>query len=135
VAAGSPGDVRVEVHGLAKLTRALKKAGVEVSDMKAANARVGDVVVQSATPITPRRTGALAGSIRPAQRASGVIVRAGGGRIKYAKYVEYGTKRMRPRSYLVKAANDSQPRWLDVYADELDKIVGQVESSANGTGD
>jgi HK97 gp10 family phage protein len=135
VAAGSPVDVRVEVHGLSKLTRALKRAGVEVSDMKAANARVGDVVVQAATPITPRRTSALANSIKPAQRASGVIVRAGGGRIKYAKYVEYGTKRMRPRSYLVKGANDSQPRWLDVYSAELDKIVGEVESRANGTGD
>jgi HK97 gp10 family phage protein len=135
MAEGSPSGVRVEVHGLAKLTRALKKAGVDVADMKAANARVGSVVVQAATPITPRASGDLAGSIKPANRTSGVVVRAGGGRIKYAKYVEYGTKRMRPRSYLVKAAHDSQPRWLDVYSDELVKITSTVESSANGTGD
>lgn len=134
MADGSPSGVRVEVKGLGKLVRALKKAGVEVADMKAANARVGDVVVQAATPITPRATGALAGSIKPAQRTSGVVVRAGGGRIKYAKYVEYGTKRMRPRSYLVKAAHDSQPRWVGVYADELVKITNSVERSANGQG-
>jgi HK97 gp10 family phage protein len=124
----------IEVQGLNKLTRALKKAGVEISDLKEANTRVGAVVVQAAGPLTPRRTGALAGSIRPAQRQSGVIVRAGGGRVRYARYVEYGTSRMRPRSYLIKGMNDSQPRWMTVYEGELQKVMDQAMNSADGTG-
>ena len=127
--------VQIKVEGLNKLTRALRKAGVAVQDMKTANARVGDVVVHAARPITPFRTGALASSIRPAQRQSGVIVRAGGGRVTYARYVEYGTSRMAARSYLVRGAYDSQPRWLDVYADELQKLMDQVAGEADGTGD
>ena len=123
---------KVEVKGLNQLTRALKRAGVDVKDMKAANAKTGSIVVQTARPITPHATGALAGSIRPAQRQSGVIVRAGGGSVTYAKYVEYGTTRMGARSYLIRAANDSQPRWLDGYAEELQKLMDQVAGSTTG---
>jgi HK97 gp10 family phage protein len=124
----------VEVHGLNKLTRALKKAGVEIKDLKEANARVGAVVVNASGPLTPRRTDALAGSLRVAQRQSGVVVRAGGGRVKYAKFVEYGTKWMYPQSYLVKGMNDSQPRWMTEYENELQKVMDQAMSSADGTG-
>ena len=128
-----PAELRVE--GLGKLTRALKKAGVEIQDLKAANSRVGAIVVTAARPITPHRTGALANSIKPAQRQSGVIIRAGGGRIRYAKFVEYGTSRMQARSYLVKAAHDSQPHWLDQYEIELIRVMGSVAVHADGTGD
>jgi HK97 gp10 family phage protein len=127
--------VRVEIKGLGQLTRAIRKAGVQIKDMKTANAKTGTVVVQAARPITPHATGALAGSIRPAQRQSGVIVRAGGGSVKYARYVEYGTRKMGARSYLVRAANDSQPRWLDVYADELQRLMDTAANSSTGTGD
>jgi HK97 gp10 family phage protein len=127
--------VQLKVEGLNKLTRALRKAGVAVQDMKAANAAVGDVVVRSARPITPHRTGNLSSSIRPAQRQSGVIVRAGGGSVRYARYVEYGTSRMAARSYLVAGMYNSQPRWLDVYADELQKLMDKVAGEADGTGD
>jgi HK97 gp10 family phage protein len=127
--------LQVRVDGLNKLTRALRKAGVAVQDMKAANATVGEVVVRTSRPITPHASGELADSIRPAQRQSGVIVRAGGGRVRYARYVEYGTSRMQGRSYLIKGAHDSQPRWLDVYADELQKLMDKVAGEADGTGD
>jgi HK97 gp10 family phage protein len=126
---------RLRVEGLNKLTRALRKAGVDVKDMKAANAKVGDVVVTAARPITPHRTGDLAGSIRPAQRQSGVVVRAGGSGIRYARFVEFGTKKMPARSYLIKGAHDSQDRWMDVYADELQDLMDEVAGSADGTGD
>lgn len=126
---------RIEVKGLNKLTRALRKAGVEIGELKAANTRVGAIVVTAARPLTPHRTGALAGSIRPAERQSGVIIRAGGGRIRYARFVEYGTRKMGARSYLIKGAHNSQPRWLDQYAAELQKVMDRVAGSADGTGD
>ena len=123
-----------EVKGLNKLTRALKKAGVEIQDLKAANQRVGGVVLQASSPLTPRRTGALAGSLRVAQRQSGVIVRAGGGSVRYAKFVEYGTRKMAGRSFLVKGVHDSQPRWMVEYENELQRLMDQAAGSANGTG-
>jgi HK97 gp10 family phage protein len=127
-------DVQVRVEGLSKLTRALRKAGVDVKDMKAANAKVANVVVHHAVPITPHDTGALAGSIRPAQRQSGAVVRAGGGSIRYAKFVEYGTSKMRARPYLYRAAEEAQPQWIEVYDTELQRLMDQVASRSDGTG-
>lgn len=125
----------LKVEGLNKLTRALKKAGVQVKDLKEANAKVGDVVVKRANPLTPRSTGALAASIRPAQRQSGAVVRAGGGRIRYARFVEYGTRKMPARSYLIRGMNESQPQWMEVYADELQQLMDQVAARSDGTGE
>jgi len=129
------GVTQLKVRGLGKLTGALRRAGVDVRDMKTANARVARVVVDAAVPITPRATGALAGSIRPAQRVSGAIVYAGGGRVRYARFVEYGTGKMRARPYLTRAAGDSQDDWLDVYARELQNLMDRVAARSDGTGD
>jgi HK97 gp10 family phage protein len=125
----------VEVRGARKLARALRRAGVEIQDLKAANATVGQVVVRESNPLTPRSTGALAASLRPAQRQSGVVVRAGGGRVRYAKFVEFGTRKMRARSYLIRGANESEPRWMDVYWAEVQKLMDHVAAQADGTGD
>jgi HK97 gp10 family phage protein len=125
----------LKVQGLNKLTRALKKAGVQVKDLKEANAAVADVVVRRSNPLTPRSTGALAGSIRPAQRQSGAVVRAGGGRIRYARFIEYGTRKMPARSYLVRGMNDSQTQWMEVYAEELQQLMDWVAAQSDGTGE
>ena len=129
------GFVTTRVQGLSKLSRALRNAGVKVEDLKEANERTGLVVVRAAQPITPRASGDLAGSIRPGRRQSGVVVRAGGGRVRYAKFVEYGTRKMAPRPYLYRAARDSEPQWLKVYEAEIRRLVNGIEASADGTGD
>jgi HK97 gp10 family phage protein len=127
-------EASFEVKGLNKFTRALKQAGVEIQDLKDANDRVGEVVVTASRPLTARRTGALVDSIRVAHRQSGVVVRAGGGSIRYAKFVEYGTRKMSARSYLIAGVYSSEPRWMELYADELQKLMDQVATRSTGTG-
>jgi hypothetical protein len=41
---------------------------------------------------------------------------------------------MPARSYLVRGMYESQPRWMDVYEGELQRVMEQVMSSADGTG-
>lgn len=127
--------IGVKVEGARALSRALRKAGVSVQDMKEANQRVGEVVVRAATPLAPKRTGRLAGSIRAAKVQSGAVVRAGGGSIKYAPFVEYGTKKMGARPYLTKGMANSQPNWLAVYDKELQKLMNTVAAQSPGTGE
>ena len=127
--------VGVKVEGARALSRALKKAGVSVADMKEANQRVAEVVVTAARPLVAKRTGRLAGSIRSAKIQSGATVRAGGGRIKYAPFVEYGTKKMGARPYLTRGMANSEPKWLDVYDKELQRLMDQVAQNSPGTGD
>ena len=106
-----------------------------MQDLKEANQRVGDVVVRAALPLTPKRTGRLAGSIRSAKIQSGATVRAGGGAIKYAPFVEYGTSKMGARPYLTTGMANSQPTWLDVYFQELQKLMDTVAAQSPGTGE
>jgi HK97 gp10 family phage protein len=126
---------RIQVRGAKQLSRALKKAGVQIKDLKDANQRVADVVARTATPLTPRATGRLAGSIRSARQQSAAVVRAGGGSIRYARFVEYGTSKMPARSYLYRAAGDSHDQWMDVYYTELQRLMDQVAARSPGTGE
>jgi HK97 gp10 family phage protein len=127
--------IGVQVRGAKQLSRALKKAGVQIKDLKDANQRVADVVVRAAGPLTPRQTGRLAGSIRSARQQSAAVVRAGGGSIRYARYVEYGTSKMTARPYLTAGMYGSQDRWMDVYMTELQHLMDQVASRSPGTGE
>ena len=127
--------VGVQVRGAKQLSRALKKAGVQIKDLKDANQKVADVVVRAATPITPRATGRLVGSIRSARQQSAAVVRAGGGSVGYPRYVEYGTRKMGARPYLTAGMANSQSRWMDVYMGELQRLMDQVAAGSSGTGE
>jgi HK97 gp10 family phage protein len=125
--------VGVRVEGAKALSRALRKAGISIQDLKDANERVADVVAREADPLTPRRSGRLVGSIRSARMQSGAVVRAGGGAVRYAKFVEYGTHRMAAQPFLTTGMTRSQPRWMDVYFAEIQLLMDRVAASADGT--
>lgn len=84
--------------------------------------RAADFMVDLARQLVPVDTGALRQSIRrePRQPDLTVIVKAGGGGVGYAKYVEYGTSRSPAQPYMTPAA-----RAIDVrkeVAAELRKV-------------
>lgn len=68
--------------------------------------RAGSYVVDLARQLCPVDTGALRSSIRlePAQPALRMVVYAGGGRVDYAAYVEYGTSASAAQPFLTPAA-------------------------------
>ena len=126
--AETAGGARVEIQGLRNLVRTLVKAGVDVADMKAANARVGQIVVRAGNQIVPRASGRLAASIRPAQQRAAVVVRAGSGGIPYAGVQHWGWPRRHIRAtlFLTTAIERERGQIEDEYFDELDKIIGTV---------
>ena len=69
----------VEVEGLDNLVRTLKKAGADLDELKDASKKAGDTVTSAAVARAPRRTGRLAGSVRPSRLAKGVRVSGGAG--------------------------------------------------------
>jgi len=120
------GGTRIEVKGLRNLTRTLVRAGVEVSDMKAANARVGMIVVRTGAAKAPRDSGRLAGSIKPAQRRAGVVVRSS---LIYAGVQHWGWPRRNIRAtlFLTSAIESERGHIETEYFEELDKIIGKVK--------
>lgn len=70
----------------------------------------------------PKRTGNLMNSIRAEKREStGFEVHAGLGPkdVQYAEYVEYGTDRMPPRNYMLKAFLDMDANAVDIIGDNF----------------
>lgn len=83
----------VRVTGLREVVRDLERLGVEVEDLKGAFLEISEDVAGEARARVRRRTGALAGSIRPARTKSKAVVRAGNSTsIAYARVQDARTQ-------------------------------------------
>jgi phage gpG-like protein len=116
----------VTVQGARELRGAMRKAGLDMGEMKAVHARVGLLVAQSTTP--PRRSGRLAASIRSTGQAGAAVVRAGGAKVPYAGVIEYGwpSRNISAQPYLRTAAHRTEPRWAPMYLAEVQAILDRI---------
>jgi hypothetical protein len=119
----------VEVRGAKKLRRTMKAAGENLADLKSVHQAAGNVVVGAARPITPRESSALVSSIRASRLAGGIAVKAGSARVPYAGPIHWGwpAHGMQARPFLTEAASASEPTWVALYEQELDKIISRIE--------
>lgn len=113
--------VKVEVKGAAELSRSLSAASRDLMDMTPANQDAGQIVARNAAARAPRRTGRLAGSLRPL-RVTGTDVQVGSS-VSYAIFQEFGTRHVRPRYYLRGALSELT---LEPYQSYTDDILGRV---------
>lgn len=121
----------VEIDGLRELRRALRRAGNDLEDLKAANAEAAGHVASSTNP--PRVTGALAGSVRSSGTKTAGIVRAGRAAIPYAGPIHYGwpARGIPENPFLTHAAQATEPEWIDIYYQHLDKLLEQIEKETH----
>lgn len=121
----------VEVRGAKELRKSLKRAGDDLGDLKDVHQAVGNLVVSTASGMAPRRSGALAGSIRAARAAAGVTIRAGSARIPYAGPIHWGwpARNIAANPFLSNAATSTETAWVALYEDELNKIIDRVEGA------
>ena len=92
-------------EGFNKTVRALNRAGAETQDMKDLMHSLGSLVVKTARPLTPHKTGRLSGSIRAGRGKTKAVVTAGRKSIPYAGVIHYGwpAHHIKPSMFLVKA--------------------------------
>jgi HK97 gp10 family phage protein len=121
------GGMRLEVEGLNRLVSTMRKAGIDLADMKEANRAAGEIVATAGRQVAPRQTGRLAASIRPAKQARRAVVRAGGGGVRYARFQEFGTRKNRATHFLYGSAARTQPVWLAAFERDLAKIIASIQ--------
>jgi HK97 gp10 family phage protein len=126
---GTSTRAAVKIDGLSKLVSTMRKAGVDMEDMKAANQTVALIVAKQGQINVPVKTGRLRSSIRGSRAKSKATVRAGNGGVKYAGYVHWGTHKMPPTLFLTNAAEQTQPEWVDDYYRELERLVGRINGA------
>jgi hypothetical protein len=129
VPASSGTGLRVE--GARQLRASLKRAGLDVQDLKDAHRQVAEQVAHDALPATPHRTGALARSLRPAGTQTAAIVRAGRAAVPYAAAIHWGSPRqhIRPQPWIYNAAQRTQNTWTGTYLHALETIIDTIEGA------
>jgi len=120
-----------EVKGGRELRKTLRKAGDDLGDLKDVHQAVGNMVAATASGLAPRRSGALAGSIRASRAATSATIRAGGARIPYAGPIHWGwpARNITANPFLSNAATSTEPAWVALYETELEKIIDRVEGA------
>jgi len=116
----------VTVRGVDHLQATLNAAAAELGDLAGAHAEAARILAAGAAARAPKRTGALAASIRvqtgrPVQVSTALV---------YAGVQEFGwpARRIRARRFIRDAVPGTRDQWLPVYeravAAALDKVQG-----------
>lgn len=121
----------IQVAGGKELRRALKKAGVDIQEMKDTHADVARMVRDRAIERAPVRTGRLKASLRSSGTVTAALVRAGGARVPYAAPIHWGWPRrnIRPNPFIYGAADDTEANWQNAYLMATQAIIRQIERS------
>ena len=124
-------DAGVKIQGAKQLRASLKRAGVDMEDMKDANAAVGALVAEAAAAQAPRRTGKLAASVRGNRAAGRAQVLAGRATIPYAGPIHWGwaAHNIDPNPFMSVAAQDTEPIWVERYTDAISRIIDKVKGA------
>lgn len=137
----------VRVRGAKRLRRELRRAGVDLKQLRAANRAAAEIAKGTAVALAPvggpyprtgrgrpRTGGRLKASLRTYASNRSGQVRAGGGRIPYAGPVHWGWPRtpgvqgsgIRPNPWVSRAAKVTEPVWLKEYEKHVDRIIDSI---------
>jgi hypothetical protein len=119
--------IGVRVEGLDQLLRDLRKAGVEVNEIKDAMGKVAAIGAQLAAGFAPSRTGRLRRSIRGSRQVRRAIVRAGGARLPYVAPINYGwrARGITAAHFMQRVDEPIGPIAVRLLDDELGAIIGR----------
>jgi len=115
----------IQVSGLTELKKNLKDLQFDFTELKDANFKIGKIVADRAATLAPRRTGALANSIKPKADKTKVVITAGGANVPYAGVIEYGWKKrnIRPQPYIMKAAGELRQQIIEQYKNNINAVI------------
>lgn len=120
---------QIRLLGGRKLRSSLKRAGLDVDDLKAAHAAAAKYVEEVAVTRAPVVTGTLLATLRSSGSKTKATVRAGNAKVPYAGPIHWGwpDRNISPNTFITDAAQSSEGQWSQIYMDALDKIISQIE--------
>lgn len=121
----------IKVTGAKELRSRIRKAenqGLK-SALKVAYRDAANIVVRSARPNAPVRSGALRASIRPLGGATSSVVAAGRGRTSdYAGVIHYGwpARNITPQPFIHEALRDEWDKVYSTFEDAIDDVTKRI---------
>jgi hypothetical protein len=119
-------NVGFRVEGLKKLTRELQALGLDVDDLKGAFSKIASEGAHLAAGFAPKRSGALAGTIRGNNAKNKAVVSAGRGRgVPYAGPINYGwpKRHISAAGFMQKADEAMRPKALAQLEIEINRKI------------
>ena len=139
---------------LMRVAQSLEKMGADKSELRHASERAGDVMAGAirVTLMPHSRTGKLLSTVRVNKLTTGVAVTIGNKKVPYAAPINFGwlfvgpghkksdqAKRIKtgkpnimPRRFMEKGIRNSRERTINIWLEELDKLLKKYERKANG---
>ena len=119
----------VEIRGAKELRRTMKQAGLDLTELKAANREAASLVATAAGLMAPKSTGNLASTIKGFGTNTVGRVRVGLKRTPYAGPVHYGwpDRNIEAQPFATKAAKLTEPKWLQIYEKRIDAILDKIK--------
>ena len=115
----------IEVDGAREVRAALRKIEGGLADLKQVHADAAQIVERRAEQIVPRRSGALAGSVRSSGQARQGVVRAGRASVPSAAPIHFGwrARNIQPQPFLYDALDDRRNEVIDRYETEVNGLI------------
>lgn len=114
---------RVEVTGLRAALRDMERMGVEAEELRELMTSIAELVADAANP--PRKSGSLAGTIRPGRVKTRAVIRAGRASVPYAGPIHYGwaARNITPQPFLTDALASRQAAILAELDAGLQRLI------------
>lgn len=122
-------DLRIQVDGLRELTKSLRAVDRTLPrELTAIHKRIAQPIATRANQTVPRRTGRLAGSIRPLGSQRSAQVAAGRKNIPYAGVIHFGWPRhnIDPQPFLFTAIEAEHEETVVNYQREIETFLDRV---------
>lgn len=122
----------IRVVGARQLRRELKRAGDDLTQLKAAHTEAAAVVRDFSIGSVPVRTGTLMHSIRSSGTNTKSVVRAGGAKVPYAGPIHWGwpARNIRETAFIADAAKASEPEWTGIFKKALDEALNKIKGAS-----
>lgn len=125
----------VTVEGAARLRATMRQAGISMERMKSAHSAVAKIAENAIAGRAPRNSGKLASTVRSSGTTRAAVVRAGFKATPYPGANNWGwpdsaagIKGSYGGAFWMQAgARASESAWLQVYYQEVEKILGQIK--------
>lgn len=127
---GNVTHTTVRVEGARELRATMRKAGLDMSDLKAAHKAAAGIVVSGARP--PYRSGALSRSTRTGATQTRASVMAGRARtVPYANPIHWGwfSRHIKATPWLSIAAQQTEPLWTETYRAAVAAIIDKIKGA------
>jgi hypothetical protein len=119
--------VGFKVEGLNKLVRDLQTLGIEIDDLKDSFSKIADKGARVAASFAPRKSGALAASVRGNRAKNKAVVAAGKAKVPYAGPINYGWQKrnIAPSHFMQKADEVLRPEALKLLEQEINRKIAE----------